>query len=294
MNYKRIIKSQKVRFKILKLLNFIPDNIMLKIQYKIKTGRSLNLKNPKRYTEKIQKYKIYYRNPILIECVDKYNVRKFVKEKGLSNILNELYGVYDSTDKIDFDKLPNEFILKTTNGSETNIICNDKSKLNIEDTKKKLDFFLNRETINAGREWAYNNVKPLIICEKLLKPSNNADLMDYKFICFRGKVECIIVDSDRFTDHKRNFYDINWNKIEVESDCKNIEKEIKKPKELRKMIKIVEILSKDFPHVRVDLYNFDEKIIFGELTFYPWSGYVNFKPDEFDYKLGKNFNLKSK
>lgn len=291
MNYKKIIKSQKLRFKILKLLNWVPDCIMLKIQYKLKTNRNLNLKNPQRYTEKIQKYKMCYRNEIITTCVDKYKVREYIKKQGMENILNKLYGVYEKANDINFEKLPQKFILKTTNGSETNIICKNKKKLNIKKTKEKLDFFLNRETINAGREWAYNNVKPLIICEKLLEPKNNKDLMDYKFICFNGKVACIIVDCNRFSNHKRNFYDLSWNLIKVSSDCENANEIIKKPKNFKKMIKIAETLSREFPHVRVDLYNVDGKIIFGELTFYPWSGYVKFTPDIFDFELGKKFNL---
>lgn len=291
MNYKKIIRNQEIRFKILKLLNWIPDKIMLKIQYRIKTNRKLNLKNPQRYTEKLQWYKLYYRNPIMTQCADKYAVRDYIKSKGLESILNELYGVFNSVDEIDFNSLPKKFVLKTTNGSETNIICRDKSKLNLEKAKEDMSNYMNHSTKSAGREWAYDNIKPKIVLEKLLENKNNEDLRDYKFLCFNGKVKYIVVDADRFIEHKRNIYDRNWKELEVLTDCKKIDYNIEKPANLNEMIKISEKLSEDFPHVRVDLYNVDGKIIFGELTFYPWSGYVNYNPDIVDFEFGKNFDL---
>ena len=291
MDYKKIIRSQNMRFKILKLLNFVPDSFMIKVQYMIKTGRKLNLKNPRRYTEKLQWYKLYYRNPIMTKCVDKYFVREYIKSKKLDYILNELYNVYDNVEEINFDELPNSFVLKTTNGSGTNILCNNKKELDIDLAKKELNFYLKRETKNAGREWAYNDVRPIIICEKYIKPKSESDLKDYKFMCFNGKVEYIVVDCDRHTNHKRNIYDTTWKNLNIKTDCDSIDHEIKKPSNLKKMISIAEKLSSDFPHVRVDLYDVDGKIIFGELTFYPWSGYVNYYPDTFDFELGDKFVL---
>ena len=129
MNYKRIIKNQKTRFKILKLLDFVPDKVMLKMQYRIKTGRKLNLKNPNRYTEKIQWYKLNYRNPLMKQCVDKYAVREYVTKKGLEYILNDLYAVYDNIDDINIDKFPEKFVIKTTNSCGTNIFCKNKKDM---------------------------------------------------------------------------------------------------------------------------------------------------------------------
>lgn len=291
--YKKIIRSQKARFAILRMLKFIPDEIMLGLQYRIKLGRKLNLEQPQRYTEKIQWYKLYYRNPIMTQCVDKYHVREYVKKKGFSCILNELYQVTDNPDRIDFDALPSKFVLKITNGSETNIFCMDKSKLDIEKTKKKLREFLSMANVSAGREWAYEHASRLIVAEKLMEDDTNPEgsISDYKFLCFGGKPEYIVYDCDRFVGHKRNIYDIEWNNLNIDSDCPRIDMEVPKPANLSKMLAIAKKLSEDFPAVRVDLYNIKGKIIFGELTFYPWSGYVQYNPDNFDYDLGEKFIL---
>ena len=291
--YKKIIKNKKTRYKILKMLKTIPDKSMIKLQYRIKLHRGLNLKNPQRYTEKIQWYKLNYRNPLMQKCVDKYYVREYVKEKGLENILNTLYQVVDCAQDLDFNLLPNKFIIKTTNGSGTNIICRNKSSLDINAVKKELDEYLAQAEASAGREWAYEGSSKKIIVEALLEDLNNVDLgvSDYKFLCFNGKPKYIVYDKDRFTDHKRNFYDIDWNYIKVDSDCPCFGDTVDKPKGLEEMLEIAKKLSEDFPAVRVDLYNIDGKIFFGELTFYPWSGYVQFSPDSFDYELGKDFPL---
>lgn len=296
MDYKKIIKNQNIRFKILKFLNFIPDKTMVKLQYRIKTGRKLNLKNPQRYTEKLQWYKLNYRNPLMTKCADKYTVREYIESKGLGHILNELYGVYDNVNEIDFDKLPNKFVLKTTNDSDTNIFCKDKANSDLEEIKKKMDKKMKeRAQIPLAREWAYNNSKRRIICEKLLEDKDTKDnsINDYKFLCFNGKPEFIVYDVDRYLGHKRNFYDTTWKYLNISSDCPNFGDIVERPEKLKEMLEIAKILSEDFPAVRVDLYCIQNKIYFGELTFYPWSGYVKFEPDEFDFILGEKFNLTS-
>lgn len=291
--YKNIIRSQKSRMRILKLLNFIPDETMIKLQYKIKLHRTLNLKEPKRYTEKLQWYKLFYRNPIMTQCVDKYSVREYIANLGLSEHLTKLYKMCESADDISFEGLPKQFIIKTTNGSGTNVICKDSSKMDKNQVKRMLVDYMNRSHISAGREWAYYNVPPRIVFEELLiDPQNRSGgINDYKFICFKGKVHCVVVDIDRYTNHKRNFYSIDWKRLNVCSDHENFSWDIPMPQNFDKMIQIAEKLSSPFPHVRVDLYNIAGKIYFGELTFYPWSGYVNFSPDSFDYELGECFNL---
>ena len=294
MDYKKIIKNQNIRFKILKFLNFIPDKTMVKLQYRIKTGRKLNLKNPQRYTEKLQWYKLNYRNPLMTKCADKYTVREYIESKGLGHILNKLYGVYDNVNEIDFDKLPNKFVLKTTNDSDTNIFCKDKANSDLEEIKKKMNKKIKERTqIPLAREWAYNNSKRRIICEKLLEDKGTKDnsINDYKFLCFKGKPEFIVYDIDRYIGHKRNFYDTSWKYLNISSDCPNFGDIVEKPEKLKEMLEIAKILSEDFPAVRVDLYCIQNKIYFGELTFYPWSGYVKFEPDEFDFILGKKFKI---
>ncbi len=294
--YKKLIPSRKIRFKIIKMLGFIPDKPMLELQYYIKHKRKLNLKNPKRYTEKIQWYKLYYRDPVMCQCVDKYGVREYIKSKGMEDILNTLYGVYDSFDEIDFSKLPDKFVMKTTNGSGTNFICKDKSTIDYVKLKEQFGNFFNQSSTSAGREWVYKAGDAKIIVEQLLEDPKSSDgsISDYKFLCFGGKPEYVVYDVDRFVNHKRNIYDTNWNDLHIESDCKCCDREIEKPEKLDEMLEIAEKLSKDFPAVRVDLYCIEGKIYFGELTFFPWSGYVQYTPDSFDFELGEKFVLPEK
>lgn len=293
MNYKKIIKSQDTRFKILNLLSFIPDKIMIAFQYRIKMGRKLNLSNPQRYSEKLQWYKLYYRNPLMTQCADKYSVREYIKSKGFEGILNELYAVYNSASEVDFDSLPEKFVIKTTNGSGTNIFCKDKAKLDINEVKEKLAKWIKRDTYSSGREWCYKNIKPKIIIEEYLEDQANPfqGINDYKFICFNGKVQYIVLDVDRHTNHKRNIYDAEWGFLNVSTDYPNLGDCVPRPVGLDEMLEVATTLSKDFPCVRVDLYWINGRIYFGELTFYPWTGYVSFNPDNFDYEVGRHFIL---
>lgn len=295
MNFYKKLISKKIRFALLRLLKFIPDEPMIRFQYWMKHHRFLNLKNPKRYTEKLQWYKLYYRNDKMPICVDKYQVRNYIESKGLSDILVKLYGVYDKAEDIPFDNLPEKFVLKTSNGSGTNIICKDKSKLSRNEMIDKINRFLKQSSASAGREWAYAQGTPKIIIEQLLEDPNSSDgsISDYKHLCFNGKPEYIVLDVDRFTKHKRNIYDIDWTDLHVASDCPCIEdgRKIDKPLNYDRMIEIAKILSEDFPAVRVDLYNINGHIYFGELTFFPWSGYVQYNPDSFDFEMGDKFIL---
>ena len=296
MNYKKALKTRKSRVVVLNALRFLPDSVMLPIQYRLKLGRKLNLNNPKRFTEKLQWYKMNYRNPLMHQCVDKYLVRDYVKSKGLEDILIPLIGRYDSLESVDWDSLPESFVVKTSHGGGgLNVIgCNDKTKLSMEEVKTKLSFDLHPVKSNSlGREWAYYGLLPGIVVEKLLINRENpaAGINDYKIFCYNGHAKFIIVDVDRYIGHKRNFYDRDWNNLHVTSDCPAADREISKPENLEKMLAIAERLSEDFPYVRVDLYSVDGKVYFGELTFYPWSGYVQYTPDKADYWFGKDFNL---
>lgn len=294
MNYKSIIRSQKLRFSILSCLKIIPDKIMLQIQYYLKLNRTLHWKSPQRFTEWIQCYKVNYRNPLMHKCVDKWEVRSYVESKGLKDILIPSYGVYSFNDEIDFDALPQKFVIKTTDGSggENIIICKDKDKMDIPYTISLLKSWKDKKSVNAGREWAYTGIKESrIIIEQYLENTINpeAGIPDFKILCFDGKPHYIIYDCDRYINHKRNIYDTNWNRIYVDSDCEQKDVEIPRPKNLDELLKVAAKLSEDFPFVRVDLYDINDKIYFGELTFYPWSGYVQFYPDSFDFELGKLF-----
>ena len=172
MNYKRLVKDQSLRFAILKALKWVPDRIMIPLQYRIKVGRRPNLKNPQRYTEKLQVYKMKYRNPVMGQCVDKYDVRDYVLSKGLESILIPIYGVYNNPAEINFENLPNSFVLKTTDGSggRNVLVVNDKGELNIKEARIQLQSWMNEKDINAGREWAYTLIpKGRILAEKKLE-----------------------------------------------------------------------------------------------------------------------------
>lgn len=299
MNYKKYIRSQQLRFKILHLLRWVPDSVMLRIQYRIKMGFWPDFKHPKRYTEKLQLYKMKYRNPVMPQCVDKYEVRKYVESKGLGYILNELYGVYDSIEEIDFTKFPNKFVVKTTNGGGglNVIIIKDKASCDYDDIRQKLTLWgLGRERKgrkSAGREWAFTCInKSRAIIEELLEDKNNTDgsIEDYKMMCFNGKFKSLWIDKNRYSDHHRGFWDENLNFLSnVKSDHDTFVIPPALPDNIDEMIRIAEKLSEDFPYARVDLYNINGRIVFGEITFYPWSGYVKFTPDEFDFELGSYF-----
>ena len=300
MNYRNIIKSRELRVKILTFLNWIPDSIILRMQYRIQTGRKLNLKNPTRFTEKLQLYKMKYRNPDMLRCTDKCEVRKYIKEKGFEEYLIPLIGVYNSVEDIDYDKLPNQFVAKTTDGGGGNqvLICKDKSILSETDFKIRLNAWMSARKVKkqAGREWAYENNYPRrIIIEELIGETNE-DLKDYKFFCFGGKISYIYGLSDRNVGEsvRLGVYDCEFNKLEVSrNDERPQEFPLQKPQNFDDMKFIAEALSKDFPHVRVDLYNIAGKIYFGELTFYDGSGYMTFNPDSFDEEMGKDFDISS-
>lgn len=293
MNYKKIIRSQNLRFKILRLLNIVPDSWMLRIQYRIKFDFWPDFKHPTRFTEKLQLYKMKYRNPVMPQCVDKYEVRKYVESKNLTYILNELYGVYNSFSEIELTGLPDQFVIKsTTGGGGFNVIViKDKSACNWNEIRKKVNTWNQHQqgAISSGREWAYSGMgKSRIIIEKILEDTQNTDLTDYKFFCFNGKPYCVQVDTGRFDGHHQNYYDMEWRSLGVH--CTYPEGELQdEPQNFDEMKRIAAQLSLDFPFVRVDLYNIEGKIYFGELTFYPSSGYGKFHPDAFDFELGLNF-----
>lgn len=296
MNYKNIIKSRKMRSRILRILQFIPDKAMLKLQYKIKLGRKLNLKDPKRFTEKIQWYKLNYRNPLMRKCVNKYTVREYVESKGLKDILIPLYAHYKWVEDVDWDLLPDQFVIKTQHGGGglNVIIVPDKKSISKESVVERLHF--STDTLgktSGGREWAYGGMSTGIVIEQLLVNDENpeAGIYDYKLFCYKGHVKYIVVDVDRYVGHKRNFYDRKWVKLDITSDCPPSDREVERPQNLDEMIKIAEKLSEDFPYVRVDLYNTNGNVYFGELTFYPWSGYVQFNPDKWDFLFGEDFDL---
>ena len=305
MNYKNLIKSRQLRVLILSFLGWIPDIIMLRLQYWIHIGLKLNITNPKRFTEKIQVYKLKYRNAEMLRCTDKYTVREYVKEKGYGEYLIPLIGIYDSADVIDFDALPNTFVAKTTDGSGSNevLICRDKSSITKEYFKKMLNDWMSvrKPKKHIGREWAYeNNIQRRIIIEELIGDNKNRDICDYKFFCFNGTPHYCQLIQNRSSHETIDFYDMEWSHLPFYGlnpkhgpIAKQASVPAVKPRNYDIMKNIAQSLSTDFPFVRVDLYNIDGKIYFGELTFYPASGYGCFTPDNADLILGNLFDISS-
>lgn len=242
MDYKKIIKSRETRLRILRTLDFIPDKTMIKMQYFIKTGRRLNLKNPQRYTEKLQWYKLYYRDPLMQQCADKYDVREYVRSKGLGYILNECYGVYERVEDIDFDSLPDQFVLKDTLGGGGNsiIICKDKATFDFENAKKQMQKWLSIDSNkkNEGREWVYQGRKHRIIIEKYIESNpSEGGLVDYKFFCFNGEPKYLYVIADRILGQIAGLgiFDVNFELLSViRTDERPLERNIEKPKILMK------------------------------------------------------------
>lgn len=257
--------------RFMELLTKISPRLSCSILYIIRTHELPHYKKPRNFNDKttILKLNDYQDNELVIKCTDKYEVRKYIENLGYSNILNELYGVYNSFEEIDFNKIPNKFALKCTHGCAYNIICNDKKKLDIAKTKKKIDKFMKEKYGYATSELHYLKIKPRIICERYLCDENDKMPMDYKIYCFNGIAKCILVCSERDTVLKLNMYDLSWNELPYIKEKYTNKKSISKPLNLKKMLRIAEDLSKPFPFVRVDLYNDNGKIIFGELTFTP-------------------------
>ena len=300
MDYKEIIKRRKLRLKILQILSFVPDKAMIKFQYFIKTGRKLNLKNPTRFTEKLQWYKLYYRNPLMIQCVDKYDVREYVKSKGLEALLVPCYGVYNSPEEIDWNALPSSFVIKDTlgGGGTSVIVVKDKALVDIEELKKRATEWVKIDAHNrsGGREWPYYRGKNhRIIIESMLRSdSNEGGLIDYKFFCFNGEPGVVYVVSDRKIGQKAflGIFSSDYKKLDVvRCDEDPPKRDVPKPEAYEEMLDVCRILSKPFPEVRVDLYYVEGKIYIGEMTFYDGSGYMTFDPDSFDREMGRMFVL---
>ncbi len=279
---------------VLLLFSFmLPDDYYLSLMYRRHFGKKLDLKNPKTFNEKLQWLKLNNRKDIYTTMVDKYAAKDYV-----ANIIGKDYiiptiGVYDDFDDINFNKLPNQFIIKCTHDSGGLVICKDKTKLNIKTAKKKINKSLKRNFYCFGREWPYKNVKPRILIEEYMEDSKTSELRDYKFFCFNGKVEFFKIDFDRTTDHHANYYDKNGKLTDLgEVVCPpDHTRRIELPKKLNEMIRKAEILSKNIPFLRVDFYEVDQKIYFGEMTFYPAAGFGKFTNEEWNLKLGNMIDL---
>ena len=272
--------KKKMRRLIVKILYYLPKKIAHKILYFLTFRKKLDLKNPKNFNEKIQWLMINEYNQKYSDLADKYKVREFIKSKGYEKILPQLYAVYKKAEDIKFDNLPNRFVLKPNNGCGNIFICKDKKNFNKEEAQKNLNIALKSNFAKKNLEHHYKNIKPLIICEEYLDDKKNIMPQDYKIYCYNGVAKCILVCTEREKELRLDYFDLDWNYIEYAKEEYRSNKKIEKPRNLDTMIKIAEDLSNEFKFVRVDLYNIDGRIYFGELTFTPACGLVNYNTDE--------------
>ena len=271
------------------------DKKYLEILYKKAMGEELNLIEPIKFNEKLQWLKLYDRNPKYINLVDKYIVKEHI-----SNVLGKEYviptlGIWNRFKDIEFDKLPNKFVLKCTHDSGSAVICKDKEKFDYKAAKKKIQKALKTNYYYLSREWPYKNIKPRIIAEEYMGENEQEGLKDYKFYCFNGKCNYVMLCTGREKgDTKFYYYDRNWNfRKEMSNDGKQVIGELncKEPKNIKEMFRIVEKLSKGIKFVRIDLYNIKDKIYFGEFTFYPGGGFDKTRTLECETILNKEFKI---
>ena len=265
---------------------------IIKYYKKKSAGRKVDLDNPELFSEKLQWYKLNHRDRLMERVANKLTVREYITEVGYGHLLNDLYGVYTNVNDIDFDKLPNQFVLKGTHGSGFNIIVKDKSKLNRRQAKLMMKSWLKQHIAWSGREWVYEKMPRHIIAEKYLE-DETGELRDYKFYCFNGKPTFMQLEVGRGTSHNtRNFYDMDWKLMPFGKELPhNPNLHVPIPAMFDEMKKIAEDLCQPFQYVRVDLYQVGGRVYFGELTFFPAGGAPDFVPAEYDAIVGKMWKL---
>lgn len=282
--------------KVTKILGLIPDKLYLHLRYFMYTKKKLDLKNPRRFNEKLQWLKLYNRKPEHTVMVDKYLVRDYIKEKIGEQYLIPLLGAWDNVDDIDFDALPERFVIKCNhNSGEGMYICLDKSKMDVEAVKAGLRRGLEQDYYLCDREWPYKNVPRKIVAEQYLDDGSGRGINDYKVFNFCGEPYIIQVDFDRFIEHKKNIYTTDWKLCDFSFNYPSRpDINIPKPPVLEEMLELSRKLSAGEPYMRTDFYCVGDKLYFGELTFFPASGYGPFDPDKVDLELGEMIKLPQK
>jgi hypothetical protein len=281
--------------------NKLSDEDFARWQYKQHTGKYLDLDNPKTYDEKVWYLKLHERDSLQTKCSDKLLVRDYVKECGLGHILNEVYGVYDSFKAIPFDELPDRFFIKCTHTSGANAIYDRNKPFDYAYQKNEFGFWMKRDYFWGSREWNYKGLVPKIICEEILEDKNGRLPMDYKIMCFGGKAKMLFLNiglstetGEHADDAYCNIYDRDFNLLPIKDERENYTgNDIVKPANWDEMIEYAEILSKPFRHCRVDLYNVDGKIYFGEITFHHGGGCNGIEPEEWAYRMGDWIDINS-
>ena len=287
MKNKIIIMLKWIRQYIFRI---IPDKLYLKIVFRIKVGRRLNLKSPKTFNEKLQWLKLYNRNPEYTAMADKYKVREYVRSKIGEEYLIPLIGVYDKFDDINFDKLPNQFVIKCNHDSGSVVICKDKKNFDINAARKKINRAMRYNYYYVGREWQYKNIERKIIIEEYLSKLDGY-VKDYKFFVFNNHFAYSFICSNRQKKVKFTFFDKDGKFIDVKQGGADYDKKVELPKNYNKMISLAEKLAKGIPELRVDFYEVDGKIYFGELTFFDASGFDKFEPEKWDETFGSLLKL---
>ncbi|MBQ3504697.1 MAG: glycosyl transferase [Oscillospiraceae bacterium] len=282
-------------FLVQKIFKYVPDRLWVEFKYFTHFGRRCNLKTPKTFNEKLQWLKLYYHKKSHTRMVDKYEMKSYIEERIGKQYTIPLLGVWDQVDDINFDVLPDQFVLKTTHDCAGIVICTDKSLLNIESVKDTLRRAMKNNYYVRYREWPYKNVVPRIIAEQYMVDESGTQLKDYKVFCFNGEPYCVQVDFDRFFGHKKNLYSLNWRLLDFSFNYPaHPEIEIAKPGALDQMLEIAKELSAGEPFVRIDFYSVDGKPYVGEITFFPASGYGKFVPECYDRIFGDMIHLPEK
>ena len=279
----------------IRLGRLFPDKAYLALKYRANFGKKLNLKNPQTYNEKLQWLKLYDHKDIYTTMVDKHAVKNYVADIIGEEYIIPTLAVYDNFDQIDFDALPEQFVLKCTHDSGGLVICKDKSQLDKAVARKTLEKSLNNNFFYQWREWPYKNVKPRIIAEQFMEDSVTKELRDYKFFCFDGVCKALFIATERqaSAETKFDFFDMDYNHLDMRHGHPNAEVLPQKPVCFEKMRELAEKLSVGIPQVRVDFYEVDGKVYFGELTFFHHGGLVPFEPEEWDYTFGSWIKLPS-
>ena len=267
--------------------NWMSDEQYLKIAFWARMGKLPDIDNPKSFSEKLQWMKLYDHNPLYSKLVDKYEVKPIVAKKIGEEYIIPTIGLWNNADQIDFDLLPDQFVLKCTHDSGGLVICKDKSKLDRDAARKKLTTCLKHSFFWGMREWPYKDVKPRVIAEQYME-DETGELRDYKFFCFDGELKALFIASDRTKDveTKFDFFDENFKHLPFTNGHPNADVPPSKPVCFEEMKKLAAILSKGIPQVRVDFYEIRGKVYFGEMTFFHWSGMTPFVPEEWDYTFG--------
>lgn len=278
------------------LLDWIDDERYLKVAFRAKMGYPLNLENPRTFSEKLQWLKLHDRNPLYTTLVDKYAVRQYIAEKiGKEYLIPLVGGPWENADEIDFDALPEQFVLKCNHDSGGVAVCRDKSRLDVEAVRKKLEKKLENNYYFGGREWPYKNVEPCIFAEKLLNDSKcEAGIWDYKFFCFDGEPRLMYIASDGSSNPRTDFFDMDFQHMDVRMRDPSFDVLPEKPEQFEEMKRLARILSKGISHVRVDFYLADGQVYAGEMTLYHCSGFIHINPPEWDKKIGNWLKLPEK